>query len=184
MHDILSKFFGFLKYILLVVAFGLVFYGIIVTYGRLDKPLTDATDVFVPFGFVLIVFLITLIVRSKAVGKNLFFNFTSVFVFVVIIIICLRSMFDTNMILFHRYGVNFNPAFFADNMSAIIAMVYMIGGANVLLLLCDFFNKKDKVVINKSNDISNDAITNDNKDISSSKNKKKSGASKSVKEEK
>lgn len=144
MKEILSKFFGFFKYILLIISFGLVFYGIIVTYGRLEKSLTDAVDVFIPFAFVLLTFIITLIVKSKSVGENLLFNFVSVFVFIVIIIVCLRAMFDTNMILFYRYGIDYNPSFFSDNLSAIEAMLYMIGGSNVILLLCDFINRKKK----------------------------------------
>lgn len=144
MKEILCRFFGFFKYILLIVAFGLVFYGIMITYGRLEKPLTEAVDVFVPFAFVLLIFIVTLIVKSKSVGENLLFNFVAVFVFIVIIIVCLRAMFDTNMILFYRYGIDYNPAFLSDNLSAIEAMLYMIGGANVVLLLCDFIKREKK----------------------------------------
>lgn len=142
MKDILCKIFGFFKYVLLVISFGLVFYGIMVTYGRLEKPLTDAVYVFLPFAFVLVVFLVTLISRSKSISESLLFNFVAVFVFLVIIIICLRAMFDNNMILFYRYGINYNPAFFSDNLSAIEAMLYMVGGANVIFLLCDFLGRE------------------------------------------
>ena len=134
MRELLCKIFSFLKYILLIVSFGLVFYGIINTYGRLEKPLTEAISIFVPFGVVLLLFLINLFTRSKYTSTSLLFNFVSVFAFVVIIIICLRSMFDTNMILFHRYGIDYNPSFFADNLSVICAMLYMIGASNVILL--------------------------------------------------
>lgn len=144
MKDILCKIFGFFKYILLVIAFGFVFYCINVTYSRLEKPLTDAINVFIPFAFVLLMFFITLIVKSKSVGRNLLFNFVSVFVFLITIVICLRSIFDTNMILFHRYGINFNPSFFSDNLSMIESMLYMIGGANAILLVCDLINRKPK----------------------------------------
>lgn len=120
MMRVLCKIFSFLKYILLIVSFGLVFYGIINTYGRLEKPLTEAISIFVPFGVVLLLFLINLFTRSKYTSTSLLFNFVSAFVFVVIIIICLRSMFDTNMILFHRYGIDYNPSFFADNLSVFV----------------------------------------------------------------
>lgn len=152
MRELLSKIFSFLKYILLIAAFGLVFYGIINTYGRLEKPLTDAINIFIPFGLVLIVFLINMFVKSKNISNNLLFNFVSVLVFVVTIIICLRSMFDTNMILFHRYGIDYNPSFFSDNLSAICAMMYMIFGANVILLICDMIGKEKKVNVKKNNE--------------------------------
>ena len=58
-------------------------------------------------------------------------------------------MFDTNMILFYRYGINYNPSFFSDNLSAIEAMLYMIGGSNIILLLCDFINRKKKSIETK-----------------------------------
>lgn len=151
MKEILCKLFGFLKYILLVVSFGLVFYGIMVTYGRLEKPLTDAVSVFIPFAFVFLVFIITLVTKSKFVGDNLLFNFVAVFAFIVTIIICLRAMFDTNMILFHRYGINYNPAFFSDNLAAIEAMLYMIGGSNVVLLICDLIKKERKPKVKEHN---------------------------------
>ena len=144
MRELLCKIFSFLKYILLIVSFGLVFYGIINTYGRLEKPLTEAISIFVPFGVVLLLFLINLFTRSKYTSTSLLFNFVSVFAFVVIIIICLRSMFDTNMILFHRYGIDYNPSFFADNLSVICAMLYMIGASNVILLICDILDKDKK----------------------------------------
>lgn len=147
MKDILCKILGFFKYILLIVAFGLVFYGIMATFGRLEKPLTDGIDVFIPFAFVLVVFLINMIVKGDRASNSLLFNLVAVFVFLVTIIICLRSMFDTNMILYHRYGIDFNPSFFADNISAIKAMLYMLGGANVIMIICDIINKPKKVKV-------------------------------------
>ena len=144
MKDILSKLFGFFKYILLIVSFGLVLYGIMMTYSRLEKPLTDAVSVFLPFVVVLVMFLISLIVGSSKVNNNLLFNFVSCFVFITIIVVCLRSLFDDKMILFYKYQMNFNPAFFADNLSIIEVMLYMIGSANALLLLSQFTSKVKK----------------------------------------
>ena len=145
MKDILSKVFGFFKYILLVVSFGLVLYGIMMTYSRLEKSLGEAINVFLPFGFVLITFLLTLITRSKKVGNSLMFNFVSCFVFFIIIIICFRAMFDKSMILYYRYQMKFNPAYFADNLSAIEVMLYMLGAANLLLVLSDLLTRKKYV---------------------------------------
>ena len=112
------------------------------TYSRLEKPLTEAFSVFIPFGFVLLVFILNLFITGKGVSKNLLFNFTCVFTFAVVIIICLRSMFDTNMILFYKYEIDFNPTFFSDNLSAIEAMLYLIGGANLLLILYNLVDRK------------------------------------------
>ena len=157
MKTILCKIFSFLKYILLIAAFGLVLFGIISTYARLDKPLTESFGVFIPFAIVLITYIINIIVRSKHVSNSLLFNFVSVAVFVLAIIICLRSMFDTNMILFYKYGINYNPSFFADNLSAICTMVYMIGFSNIILLICDFIDRdKKKVKVEKAEEKENE----------------------------
>ena len=48
MSKVLSKFLFLLKYILLLVAFALVLYGMLAMYGRLDKKITDAISTFIP----------------------------------------------------------------------------------------------------------------------------------------
>ena len=149
MKDVLSKLFGFLKYILLVVSFGFVLYGIMITYNRLGKSLSEAIGVFIPFGFVLIMFIISLIVKDNKNDNRLLFNFVSCFTFLVIIIICLRSMLDKSMLLYYKYQMNFNSAFFADNLSAIQMMLYMIGSANILLVIYNLLNKKKKTSVNE-----------------------------------
>ena len=90
MKEILSKLFGFLKFILLIIAFGLVFYGIMATYARLQKPLTEAVNVFLPFVLVLIVFFVNMIMGGKYSRSRLLFNFVSCFSLMVTIIIGLR----------------------------------------------------------------------------------------------
>lgn len=142
MKVLLCRLFGFFKYLLLVISFGLVLYGIMATYSRLEKPLTDAGGVFIPFVLVLVVFIVNLFVKGKNVRENLFFNFVSCFVFVVSIIICLRAMLDKNMILFYKYQINFNPSFFADNLSAIEILLYMIAVSDIILIICDLISKE------------------------------------------
>lgn len=148
MNKILSGFFGIIKYLLFVVAIGLVAYGIVKTYGRLDKPLTDSVSVFIPFVFVLIMFFVNIFTGNKYTKDNLFFNFLSVLLFLVIIIVCLRSMHDTNMILYHRYQIDFNPEFFANNLSLIEMGLYLLGASNVFLFLCHLLDKDKKNEVN------------------------------------
>lgn len=145
MEKILSSLFGFLKYILLIVAFGLVFYELMITLGRLEKPVTDGIEFFIPFGLLLILFIVNLFVKSKKyISDNLLFNFVSCLVFISIIVICLRAKFDTGMILYHKYKINFNPAYFSDNLSIIKTMLYMLSGVNALLLVCHLIDVDDK----------------------------------------
>ena len=60
MNNIFSKFFFFLRYILIVIAFLLVLWGIMFTYQRLEKPLSEAINVLLPFLLVFIVFIVNL----------------------------------------------------------------------------------------------------------------------------
>ncbi len=152
MKDVLAKLFGFLKYLLLIISFGLVFFGIMTTYSRLNKSLLDAIGVFLPFALVLLVFIVSMVMNSKLANSKLLFNFVSCLAFTVTIIIGLRSMFDKNMLLYYKYQINFNPTFFADNLSAIEFMLYMIFASNVLLIICDLLKKK-KNSNNNLNDI-------------------------------
>lgn len=145
MKEILTKLFGFFKFLLLIISFGLVLFGIMTTYSRLEKPLTDAVGVFLPFGLVLLVFIVTLIIGGKLSNSKLLFNFVSCLVFVVTIVIGLRSMFDKSMLLFYKYQINFNPTFFSDNLSAIEVMLYMIFVSNVLLIICDLLTRNKKL---------------------------------------
>lgn len=145
MNKILSSFFGIIKYLLFVVSIGLVAFGIVKTYGRLDKPLTDSISVFVPFVFVLVLFFVNIFTRNKYTRDNLFFNFLAVLLFTAIIIICLRSMFDKNMVLFYRYNIDFNPEFFSNNLSLIQMGLYLLGAANLFLVICHFLDKKKDV---------------------------------------
>lgn len=148
MKDILIKSFGFLKYVFLIIAFGIVLYGIIVTYSRLEKPITEAYDVFLPFALVLLVFIVSLFVNIKASTSKLLLNFVSCAVFIVTIVIGLRSIFDKYMLLYHKYQINFNPTFFSDNLSAIEIMLYMVFVSNVLLIIVGLLNKDKKVSLN------------------------------------
>ena len=149
MEKILAKLFGFLKYLLLIIAFGLVFFGIMKTYARLDKSLVEAFDIFLPFALVLVMFIANLFVKNKHVNDNLFFNFVSVLAFLVIILVCFRALFDTNMILWSKYNIEFNPAYFADNLSLVQALLYMVFGANVVLFICGIVDrdKKRKIIV-------------------------------------
>ena len=145
MKDILSKLFGFLKIILFMISLGMVLYGVLVTYSRLGKTWIDALPIFMPFVFVIITFIISYVIKSKE--KSLLVNFVSTVVFITIIIICLRSKFDSNMILYYKYKIGFNPTFFTDNLAIIEIMLYMLGLGNVFLILSHKI--KNKKIINE-----------------------------------
>ena len=90
------------------------------------------------------------------------------------------------MVLFYRYGIDYNPAFLSDNLAGFMAILYMIFGANVILLLCSLIdrNKKGREVrvedkiIQKSDDEDNKA-----REVDILKKEKKHKAEKQIKEE-
>lgn len=154
MTKILSSILNIFKYLLLIASFGLVFYGVMLTLGRLEKPITDGMEFFIPFALLLVLFIVNMFIKSeKYISGNLFFNFVSCLVFSVIIIICLRAKFDTNMILYHKYAIGFNPAYFSDNLSIIKIMLYLLAFVNIMLIVCHFIDKED--VLKKDMSIEN-----------------------------
>ena len=91
------------------------------------------------------------------------FNFVAVFVFVTAIVICLRAMYDTNMFLYYKYEINFNPSYFSDNLSFILIELYMLFGANVILLIASFIDNERKDSKKKIAEV-DDKIDNSGKD--------------------
>ena len=74
MKKILSRAFYLLKYILLIIAFALVLYGIIRTYQRLEKSLLESIPVFIPFALLLITYFVNLFF-NKPVIKDIIIHF-------------------------------------------------------------------------------------------------------------
>lgn len=147
MNKILSRIFSVLKYILLIAAFGITLYGMIMTYKRLEKDLVEAIPTLLPFAILLITFLVNLFIKSPVIKNNLLYNFTAVVVLAVIIVIGLRAKFDTNMLLYYKYKIDYNPLYLSDNLSSIKLMLYCLTGANVLLMLSTIFDRKKKVAV-------------------------------------
>lgn len=143
MKKILSRLFYVLKYPLLIIAFALVLYGIIRTYQRLEKSLLESIPVFIPFALLLITYFVNLFFNKPVVKDNLFYNLTSVLALSVIIIIGLRAMLDTNMLLYHKYQVNYNPLYLSDNLSSIKLILYCLMASNVILMVSTVFDKKE-----------------------------------------
>lgn len=143
MKVILSKLLNILKFILMFISFALILMGILFTYKRLDKSLTEAIDIFIPFILIIVLTVINMFNKKAKVSENLLFNFTSILVFVVIIIIGIRAKIDTNMLLYHKYQINYNPNYLADNLSTIKVLLYCLSGANIFILLNSIFKEQE-----------------------------------------
>lgn len=145
MEKIIAKILGFIKIILFVGAFAFMLIGILFTYKRLEKSIIDALPILLPFVLILLLIIINLFIKNSNSHDQLLLNFVSSIVFIAIIIIGYRSKYDTNMLLYYKYQINFNPSYFSDNISSIQVMLYCLCGANVFNLLKAMI--KDKTVM-------------------------------------
>lgn len=144
MNKILAKMFGVLKILLFILSIMAILFGILSTYNRLEKSLTDAISIFIPFTLLLVIYIVNLVRRDAKINDNLFLNFVSCIVFTAIIIMGLRAKFDTGMVLFYKYNINYNPSFFSDNLTFVISMLYCLIVSNVFLIIASFLGKEKK----------------------------------------
>ena len=117
--------------------------GIMFTYQRLEKSLSESISVLLPFVLVFIVFIINLFVSKKSCSENLLFNFGTFLILIVVVLIGLRAKFDTNMLIYYKYNISYNSAYLADNLAMIDSMLYIVFASNILLIIGDLFGKKE-----------------------------------------
>ena len=100
MKQIINEIFNILKIVLLLIAFVLVFYGLLVTYGRIDRSMVYAIPTLLPFILLLILFVLNFILKNKYVNKNLFFNVAATISLLSIIFVAYRAKFESNATLY------------------------------------------------------------------------------------
>jgi len=144
MKQIINEIFNILKIVLLLIAFVLVFYGLLVTYGRIDRSMVHAIPTLLPFILLLILFVLNFILKNKYVNKNLFFNVAATISLLSIIFVAYRAKFESNATLYYKYKINFNPSYFADNIGTIRILAYLLVIVNILLLVYSIFFKTNK----------------------------------------
>lgn len=148
MAKIINGILNILKFILLFISFGLTFYIIMYMYQRLDKDFFDTLEIFVPYLLLFILMAINHIFGQKQVTSNLFYNFTCCFVFVVLIIVGYRAIFDDYMIMRSKMGYDINFNYFADIVAPLKSMIYLLLAADI----CFIFSKENVALIDSSND--------------------------------
>ena len=152
MIKVFNKIFNLLKIILLFLAFALTTYILIFMYQRLEKnPLGEYFGEFfgvlLPFIILLLLFTINLSCRQKHVNNSIFFNLASVISLMAVLYFGYRAMFDQNMVYWGKEGYGINFSYFADQITQIKTMLYIIGVADILLIVEGKLNKKKELVI-------------------------------------
>lgn len=142
MKKIFNWLFFALKFILLIVALGLTLFVLIRMNVRLEKSMMSVIPQLVPFGILLILFIINMIFKQKNVNENIFFNLTCSLALATIVCVSLRSVFDPNMILRDKYGYGVDFNFFDNFIPYINIMLYGLSIADILFM----FKEKDSKV--------------------------------------
>ena len=102
MKKIINGLCSFLKYVCLIISFGLTLFIILRMYTRLNKSLSEAIFIFLPYLLLLILFIVNSFFKKEGITKNIFYNITATLVFATNIFVCYRAVFDKNM-LFNNY---------------------------------------------------------------------------------
>ncbi len=147
MKKLLNGLFYFLKFLFYFSAFSLTLFIVVQMYQRLGKDIIDSFKIFIPYLLILILFVINLFARQKSVTQNIFYNITCTLVFVTIIVVGLRSMFDENMVLREQLGRNINFNFFDYFIPFMKIMLYGLSISNIFLMFTGKKKKKEIEVI-------------------------------------
>lgn len=149
MKQLINGLFVVLRILLLLAAMGLIFYGLLLTYTRLDKSVTDSIPIMLPFVLLLIMYIINLMGRQKIINRNFFYNITAVIVLGAIVYIGYRAKFDTNMMLYYKYGINYSPSYLSDNLGTIKLLIYLLFISDLVLVINYRIFREKKVVKEK-----------------------------------
>lgn len=146
MKKILNGILMVLKFILLILGFGLSFFIILSMYKRIDKNIIESIPIFIPFILVLFLFFINIIMNQKSVNSNIFYNLTCCLVFGCILVAGLRSVLDKNMLLNSIMGYNINFSYFSDFIAFMKIMLYGLSLANIFFMIHE---KEEKPIATK-----------------------------------
>lgn len=148
MKQIANAFLRLLKYPLLITSFALTLFVVIRLNARLEKNIMDSAFIFIPYALLFILFIINMFISRDSINKNIFFNITCNLVFITNIVVCLRAIFDKNMLFngIQKMGVNFN--YYNDYLSFNRTMLFGLCAASMIFLLVP--NEKKEVIEEKS----------------------------------
>ena len=135
MIKIINFFLSFLKFILLIIGFGVSFFIVLSMYNRVGRCIVSSFTFFLPFIILIILYTINYIFHQNVVTQNIFYNISSVLVFVVINFVCYRAIFDKQMILNEIMGYGINFSYFEDFMPFMQILIYGLIISNISFLV-------------------------------------------------
>ena len=138
MQDLINKSLFVLKIILLLIAFSITLYILLLKMDYYGNNILSIIPLFIPLFLVLVIMVVSFFMNIG--NKNIFFNISSFLSLVAIIIIDFRTLFDKNII--NNYGAVVNFTFFDMQSAKLMFMLYLVFICNLLLCYSD---KKDKI---------------------------------------
>lgn len=152
MINIFNKIFNFLKILLLFVTFAFTTYIMIFMYQRLEKNVFgeyffEFFGVLLPFIILMFLFTINLSARQKSVNDNVFFNASCMVALLAILFFGYRTLFDQNMVYWGKDGYGINFSYFADQITQIKTMLYVIAITDIFLIIFGKLDKKKELTI-------------------------------------
>lgn len=145
MKKVINIMLGVLKYLLLLVAFSASLFIVLKMNQRLGKPITDSINIFIPYGILLLLYILNFSLDRRAILDNLFYNLTSCLVFSTNLVVFYRAVFDYNMLFngIQKMGVNFN--YFNDYLSFNRIMLYGLIIADIIFMFIPNMKKKNTI---------------------------------------
>ena len=138
MLNLINKILFYGKIILHIIVFCLTLYILFRMYDYYKDNVMNIFMVFLPMLLVSIVFVISFFFDKG--NKNVFFNLANFLVLLSIAIICLRTMFDKNMIMGIKDGINYY--YFQNQIREIKLLCYLMFLGNSLLIYQEIYNKQ------------------------------------------
>lgn len=138
--------FYILKFLLLIAAICITLFILIRINIRLEKSIASILPLFIPFILLLILFIVNMMFKQEGVTKNLFYNLSCCLVFITIVLVGIRAMFDTNMVLNQKYGYGIDFNYFDNFISYIKIMLYGLFIGNIFFM----FVEKEKKPVKKA----------------------------------
>lgn len=145
MKKVINIMLGVLKYLLLLVAFSASLFIVLKMNQRLGKSITDSINIFIPYGILLLLYILNFSLDRRAILDNLFYNLTSCLVFSTNLVVFYRAVFDYNMLFngIQKMGVNFN--YFNDYLSFNRIMLYGLIIADIIFMFIPNMKKKNTI---------------------------------------
>ena len=136
MDKIINRILFYLKVLLLLIAFSMTLYILLIRMDTNGLSAWTIFPLFIPLLLLLIAFVFGFFLNIGS--ENIFFNIVCVLVLLAIIIIDCRTIFDSNIISLTKVNLNF----FDLQVNKIKIMLYLTIISNILLII---YEKKEKI---------------------------------------